>query len=43
VVIGAKGIHRIFVAADNDGVHVFEFYRVLGGVPAPVTAFSFPA
>jgi aminoglycoside 3-N-acetyltransferase I len=33
----------VFVAVDNDDAHALEFYRALGGAPAPVTVFSFTA
>ncbi len=39
----ALGIGEIFVAADNGDLHALEFYRRLGGTPAPVTIFSFSA
>ena len=35
------GIHDVFVAADNEDTHALDFYRALGGVPAPVTFFTF--
>jgi aminoglycoside 3-N-acetyltransferase I len=38
----AEGIADVFVPADNDDAHAVEFYRRLGGVPAPVTIFTFP-
>ena len=31
----------IFVPADNDDTHALDFYRAIGGVPAPVTMFTF--
>lgn len=37
----AIGVHELFVAADNDDLHALDFYRALGGTPAPVTIFSF--
>jgi aminoglycoside 3-N-acetyltransferase I len=37
----AIGIHDVFVPADNDDVHALDFYRALGGVPAPVTIFTY--
>jgi len=37
------GIQDVFVPADNDDVHALDFYRALGGVPSPVTFFSFSA
>lgn len=36
-----QGIRVVFVAADNEDTHALDFYRALGGVPAPVTIFSF--
>ena len=36
-------IQDVFVPADNDDVHALDFYRALGGVPSPVTFFSFSA
>jgi aminoglycoside 3-N-acetyltransferase I len=36
-----RGIHDLFVAADNEDVHALDFYRALGGAAAPVTMFSF--
>ncbi len=38
---GALGIQEVFVAADNNDAHAIDFYRALGGVPAPVTFFTF--
>ena len=38
---GAEGVEETFVFADDDDIHVLDFYRALGGVAAPVTAFSF--
>jgi aminoglycoside 3-N-acetyltransferase I len=35
------GLEEMFVPADNDDVHALDFYRALGGVPAPVTLFTF--
>jgi aminoglycoside 3-N-acetyltransferase I len=35
------GIHVMFVSADNDDIHALDFYRALGGLPAPVTMFTF--
>lgn len=37
------GIQDVFVAADDDDVHALDFYRALGGVPSPVTFFTFSA
>jgi aminoglycoside 3-N-acetyltransferase I len=34
-------INNVFVAADNEDKHALDFYRALGGVPAPVTMFTF--
>lgn len=35
------GIGVAFVAADNEDTHALDFYRALGGEPAPVTMFTF--
>lgn len=35
------GIQDVFVPADNDDVPALDFYRALGGVPSPVTFFTF--
>jgi aminoglycoside 3-N-acetyltransferase I len=35
------GITVAFVPADNDDTHALDFYRAIGGVPAPVTIFTF--
>lgn len=35
------GIDDVFVPADNDDEHALDFYRGLGGVPSPVTFFTF--
>ena len=35
------GIQHVLVAADNDDVHALDFYRAVGGVPSPVTFFTF--
>lgn len=35
------GIRVAFVPADDEDTHALEFYRALGGVPAPVTIFTF--
>jgi aminoglycoside 3-N-acetyltransferase I len=35
------GIAVAFVPADNEDTHALGFYRALGGVPAPVTIFTF--
>lgn len=37
----AEGIQVAFVPADNDDTQALDFYRALGGVPAPVTIFTF--
>jgi len=37
----AVGIRDVFVPADNDDVHALDFYRALGGMPSPVTFFTF--
>ena len=39
----AEGIDVLFVPADNEDVHALDFYRAIGGAPAPVTLFSFSA
>lgn len=36
-----QGIPVVFVGADNDDQHALDFYRALGGEPAPVTMFTF--
>jgi aminoglycoside 3-N-acetyltransferase I len=35
------GVHDLFVAADDEDAHAFEFYRALGGAPSSVTFFTF--
>jgi aminoglycoside 3-N-acetyltransferase I len=35
------GIREVFVAADNADVHALDFYRSVGGLPSPVTMFTF--
>ena len=35
------GIQVVFVPADDEDTHALDFYRALGGVPAPVTIFTF--
>ena len=35
------GIAELFVPADDEDVHALDFYRALGGVPSPVTIFTF--
>jgi aminoglycoside 3-N-acetyltransferase I len=37
----AAGIAVAFVPADNQDTHALDFYQALGGVPAPVTIFTF--
>lgn len=37
----AAGIETAFVPADDEDTHALEFYRAVGGVPAPVTIFTF--
>lgn len=37
----AAGITVLFVPADNEDAHALDFYRALGGIPAPVTIFTF--
>ncbi|MGZ9190541.1 MAG: GNAT family N-acetyltransferase [Nitrospira sp.] len=37
----SAGITVLFVPADNEDDHALEFYRALGGAPAPVTTFTF--
>ena len=37
----ASGIETTFVSADNEDAHALEFYRAVGGVPSPVTFFTF--
>lgn len=37
----AEGIAVAFVPADNEDTHALDFYRAIGGVPAPVTIFTF--
>jgi len=36
-----EGIGVVFVPADNEDTHALDFYRSLGGVPTPVTFFTF--
>jgi len=36
-----SGIGTAFVPADNEDTHALEFYRAIGGAPAPVTFFTF--
>lgn len=35
------GIDVAFVPADNGDTHALDFYRAVGGVPSPVTLFTF--
>ena len=37
----AAQIGDVFVPADNEDLHALDFYRALGGVPSPVTFFTF--
>ena len=37
----AAGIDTTFVPADDEDTHALEFYRAIGGVPSPVTFFTF--
>lgn len=37
----AMGMGVVFVPADNDDIHALDFYRAIGGVPSPVTIFTF--
>jgi aminoglycoside 3-N-acetyltransferase I len=37
----AAGIRVYFVPAENEDVHALDFYRSVGGTPAPVTFFTF--
>ncbi len=39
----AQGIDVLFDAADQEDTHALDFYRAVGGEPAPVTMFSFVA
>jgi aminoglycoside 3-N-acetyltransferase I len=39
----AEGIQIMFVPADNEDGHALDFYRAIGGDPAPVTIFTFGA
>ena len=39
----AAGIGDVFVPADDEDRHALDFYRAVGGAPAPVTIFTFPA
>jgi aminoglycoside 3-N-acetyltransferase I len=35
------GIHEVFLSADNEDLHALDFYQAVGGIPSPVTLFSF--
>jgi aminoglycoside 3-N-acetyltransferase I len=37
----AAGVSVVFVPADNEDTHALDFYRAVGGTPAPVTIFTF--
>jgi aminoglycoside 3-N-acetyltransferase I len=37
----AAGVQVFFVPAENEDVHALDFYRSVGGTPAPVTFFTF--
>jgi aminoglycoside 3-N-acetyltransferase I len=37
----AAGIDMLFVPAADEDIHALDFYRALGGVPSPVTFFTF--
>ena len=37
----AAGVSVVFVSADNEDTHALDFYRAVGGTPAPVTIFTF--
>ena len=37
------GLGDVFVPVDAADEHALDFYRALGGVPAPVTIFTFSA
>lgn len=42
LVLGRQsGIGTAFVAADSEDTHALDFYRAVGGVPSPVTFFTF--
>ena len=38
---GRRGYPVVFVPADDEDTHALDFYQALGGVPAPVTIFTF--
>lgn len=35
------GIREAFVPADNEDLHALDFYKAIGGIPTPVTFFTF--
>lgn len=37
----AAGVSNVFVPADDEDDHAIEFYRATGGVPSPVTIFTY--
>lgn len=37
----AAGVSVVFVPADDEDTHALDFYRAVGGTPAPVTIFTF--
>lgn len=39
--VANESVQCIFVGADNADEYALDFYRALGGVPSPVTMFSF--
>lgn len=41
--VTAAGIREVFVCADNEDIHALDFYHALGGIPSPVTVFTFSA
>ncbi|AFY81859.1 GNAT family N-acetyltransferase [Oscillatoria acuminata] len=41
--VATVGIRDLFVCADNEDIHALDFYQALGGVPSPVTLFTFSA
>jgi len=40
-IAAAVGVSVVFVPADNEDTHALDFYRAVGGAPAPVTIFTF--
>lgn len=38
-----NGAIDVFVPVDNEDTHALDFYRALGGTPAPITIFTFAA